>query len=108
MDRRFTHFDKELKPLVELGAKGHFPLFHSTWIEEIFEDKMNSRKSSTRLTDKEKRIAKKILNRLAKHQGLDRKKTIIHALEEDERKHFIKAFLKMVESNILDRGLELQ
>lgn len=90
-----------IESLIELGTQGHFPLFHSSWIQEIYTN--NSRK----LTVKERKKTKEIIQKLSKHQSLDRKKTVLFSLNNEERRLFIQAFLKMVEAKILNQKPEL-
>ncbi len=93
--------EQSLKTLVQLGTKGFFPLFYDNWIEEHFD------KQSSKLTSVEKQKAKQIMQKLVKHKSIDRKRTLLMALDENERSTFIKAFMKMVEGQILDEKPEL-
>lgn len=94
--------DRSINSLVELGAKGHFPLFDTTWLSEIFDN------TPKKLTGNEKVQAKKLLKRVSKHRSLERKKTVILSMNETERHLVLKAFFKMVENKILDAKPELQ
>jgi hypothetical protein len=89
-----------LKSLVELGSFGHFPLFETDWIEEATDMKKS-------LTGNEKVKAKKLFVRLGQHKSLGRKKTLLCSLSSDERRLFIRAFLKMVENKVLDQDPHL-
>lgn len=93
--------EQSLKSLVQLGTKGFFPLFYDDWIEEHTENR------SAKLTSQEKQKARQIMQKLVKHKSIDRKRTLLLALDEYERKTFIKAFMKMVEGQILDEKPEL-
>lgn len=93
--------NQSIKSLVELGAKGLFPLFEKEWI-------WKARQNSKKLTGNEKVKAKGLLKRISQHQSLDSQKTILISLNEEERNIFIRAFMKMVENKILDLKQELQ
>lgn len=101
MNTQISRKDQSLASLIDLGILGHFPLFHPSWIEDIKLEK------TLPLTKSERKIADGILLRLAKHKSFDRKQTILFSLPDDERKTFIKVFIKLVESKILDRAPEL-
>ena len=92
--------DQSLKSLIELGTFGHYPLFEPTWVQEALE-------SSKKLTGNEKSKAKTLLKKLCDHRTIDRKKTVLFALDPKDRKVVIKAFMKLVEGKILDKGMEL-
>lgn len=94
--------DRSIKSLIELGAKGYFPLFDSSWLSEFYSlpDK--------KLTGNEKAQAKKLLKRVSKHRSLERKKTVIFSMQEDDRNLVLKAFFKMVENKILDTKPQIQ
>ena len=90
-----------IKSLIELGVHGHFPLFPQEWFLNFslkFEEKISK-------TEKEK--AQKIINRLGKHKNLNRKRTILYSLNDEERYIFLKVFFRMVEGRILNNKLEL-
>lgn len=93
--------EKSMKSLVELGTKGFFPLFYDDWIEE------HTHYKSEKLSGQEKQKARQIMQKLVKHKSIDRKRTLLLALDENERMTFIKAFMKMVEGQILDEKPEL-
>ena len=59
--------DHTLKSLIDSGTKGHFPLFHPDWMENVY------RSSANNVSRVEQRIAKKILLMLSKHRSLARK-----------------------------------
>jgi hypothetical protein len=96
----FQH-DPSLISLIEMGTRGHFPLFHPTWHKKL---EGNRHKI---LGPQEKKKAQKILQRLSQHRGLERKKTVFHALSSEEQELFIRAFLKLVEHRILDKKVRL-
>jgi hypothetical protein len=94
--------DETLKSLIKIGTKGFFPLFEDVCSKKIYDIK------SIRMTKKEKHEAKKLLTRLEKHKCLDRKKTIIHSLLDEEKEILIKAFLNLVEGQIIDERPGIQ
>ena len=85
-----------------MGTLGFYPLFDNKWINEVLKF------PTLNLNKIDKQKAKIILQRLEKHKSLDRKKTILLSLVKEERDLFIKAFLKMVEGEILDQRPEIQ
>jgi len=93
--------DQSLASLIDLGIMGHFPLFHPDWLEAMKLDKLIP------LTKGEKNLAENVLERLSKHKSLDRKQTILFSLPEEDRKTFVRAFIKLVETKILDKGPEI-
>ncbi|MFZ8934863.1 MAG: hypothetical protein ACO20H_11965 [Bacteriovoracaceae bacterium] len=94
--------DETMKSLIKIGAKGFFPLFEDVCPRNFMGIK------STRMTKKEKSEAKKLLGRLEKHKCLDRKKTIIHSLLDEEKEILIKAFLNLVEGQIINERPGIQ
>lgn len=94
--------DRSIKSLVELGTKGFFPLFDTNWLNDFYSG------SPKKLTGNEKVKAKKLLKRVSKHRSLERKKTVMLSMNEDERNIVLKAFFKMVENKILDTKPEIQ
>lgn len=92
-----------MKALINLGTQGHFPLFHSSWLmePELKEKKYN------KITGLERARAKKLFLRVSKHRNLEHKKTVILSMADDDRKLFMKAFLKLVEGKILDLKPEI-
>ena len=85
-----------IRSLIELGMKGHYPLFEHAWISNLCMDK------KLRFNHKEKLITKNIFDKLSGHRGLERKKILLSSINEEEREIFIKAFLKLVELAIVE------
>lgn len=94
--------DDGLKSLIKIGTQGFFPLFDQTWFDSVL------LKKELKLTKNEKVLAKKIIQRIQQYKCLERKKTVILTLIEEEREIFIKAFLYLVEGQILDDRPQLQ
>lgn len=94
--------DETLKSLIKMGANGFYPLFEDIWASNIGSGQ------NLKLTKKEKADAKKLLQRLEKHKCLDRKRTIVHSLHDHERDLLIRAFLNLVEGEILDARPDIQ
>ena len=93
-----------LDQLIEAGSSGYFPLFYQVWIHESFADNsVVMRMSFSRAAETVHRVYKQI----ERHSSLERKKTAIQALKNDERKDFVLSFMKMVEYRTLDRIREL-
>lgn len=98
----FHHKDgQSIKSLVELGVNGFFPLFEDNWF-------LTKEFSKKKLTGNEKAKAKKLFSKVAGHRGINRKKTILLSMSEEERSLFIRAFMKMVEIKILNSKPGLQ
>jgi hypothetical protein len=95
---------EELNKLIEAGSFGHFPLFYSTWIHESFADESEvKRMSFSRAAE----TVHRVFGQIERHRSLERKKTAIQALNNEERKDFILSFIKMVEYRSLDKMKEL-
>tara|TARA_R110002072_G_scaffold276051_1_gene437597 strand:- start:356768 stop:357070 length:303 start_codon:yes stop_codon:yes gene_type:complete len=93
--------DQSIKSLVEIAQLGHYPMFEPEWLLEILQDKK-------KLTGNEKAKAKTLFKSLVKHRSIDRKKTVIHSMDINDRTILVKAFMKMVENKVLDNRPELQ
>ncbi len=93
-----------LDQLIEAGSSGYFPLFYQDWILESFADKAVTQKISfSRAAETVHRVYKQI----ERHHSIERKKTAIQALKDEDRQDFILSFMKMVEFRTLDRIREL-
>ncbi len=97
-----TASEHSMTALIELGAKGLYPLFHQEWIERAGEHRRQ------KLTGQDRVNNKAIAKSIAKHKSLERKKTVLMALSEQERNTFIVDFLQKVESKILESRPEMQ
>lgn len=93
-----------LDQLIEAGSSGFFPLFYQDWIHESFADTGEARKITfSRAAETVHRVYKQI----ERHHSIERKKTAIQALRNEDRKDFIVSFMKMVEYRALDKMREL-
>jgi hypothetical protein len=93
-----------LDQLIEAGSSGYYPLFYQDWILESFADQGDAKRMSfSRAAETVHRVYKQI----ERHSSLERKKTAIQALKNDERKEFVLSFMKMVEYRALDKLREL-
>lgn len=93
-----------LDQLIEAGSAGFFPLFYQDWIHESMADASEVRKMSfSRAAETVHRVYKQI----ERHKSIERKKTAIQALNNEERKDFVLSFIKMVEYRTLDKMREL-
>lgn len=93
-----------LDQLIEAGSSGYFPLFYQDWILESFKDQGIVHKLSfSRAAETVHRVYKQI----ERHHSIERKKTAIQALKQEDRKDFVLSFMKMVEYRALDKMREL-
>ncbi|MGK0367671.1 MAG: hypothetical protein ACI9QD_000809 [Thermoproteota archaeon] len=92
----------ELRSLINLGSNGVYPLFYREWVQDSFKTKVKhiSYKDA-------KSSVKAQLARLQRHRSLDRKKTALMQLSNEERSHFIQSFIRLVEFNIIDNTSEI-
>ncbi|MCK5882828.1 MAG: hypothetical protein KAG61_04005 [Bacteriovoracaceae bacterium] len=88
--------------LINLGVKGLYPLFHKEWIEDAGENRR------ALITGQDRINNRAIAKSLSKHQTLDRKRTVLMALSDEERQTFIVAFIQKVEMKILESRPEMQ
>jgi hypothetical protein len=95
--------EESMKALIQLGTQGHFPLFHNSW---LLDPEMKEKKFH-KITGLERAKAKKLFQRVSKHRQLEHKKTVLLSMEDEDRKLFMKAFLKLVEGKILDQKPEI-
>ena len=93
-----------LDQLIEAGSTGYLPLFYQEWITESFADKNEAKKMSF---SRAAETVHKIYRQIEKHHSIEKKKTAIQALKNDERKDFVLSFMKMVEYRTLDKLKEL-
>jgi len=92
----------EMDNLIELGSRGHYPLFFQEWIH----DSIKAEFAHITLHEAKSKVAYH-LTKLSKHKDLRRKKTAIIAMNARERSYFIKCFMKMVEFSIIDNHRDL-
>ena len=93
-----------LDQLVEAGSTGYLPLFYQEWIMESFADKNEvKRMSFSRAAE----TVHKVYRQIERHHTIEKKKTAIQAMENDQRKDFVLSFMKMVEYRTLDKLKEL-
>jgi len=85
----------EMKSYINLGQYGHYPLFFKEWLEDgvHYSEPMSYRVAN--------RNVREVFKKLAKHRTEEKKKTLLSALNDDERNLFIKSFVKVVEHNVL-------
>ncbi len=94
--------NESFKSLVNLGKNGFYPLFHHSWIEEIRAEK------KVKMNKGDQKKAQDIADRINQHRHLDRKRTVLLSLSEDDRKLFIRHFFQVVEQSILEEKPILQ
>lgn len=93
-----------LDQLIEAGSTGYFPLFYQDWIHESYADQSEARKMSF---SRAAEVVHRVYKQIERHHSIERKKTAIQALKNDERKDFVISFMKMVEYRTLDKMREL-
>ena len=91
--------DRSIKSLVQLAKHGYYPLFDNL-IDGLGEVHTHAKK----LTGNEKAKAKTLFKRLCEHRTLERQRTVLSAMDIADQKLFLRAFFKMVETEILDAG----
>jgi len=101
------HDEHELGHLIDLGTRGHFPLFPSEWISATLGGNVINAKKYILNTEERDRL-KKIMDKMARHKTLDKKQIILLSLSEDDRKLFIKHFFRCVEKKLLESKTGLQ
>jgi hypothetical protein len=94
----------DLDQLIEAGSSGYLPLFYHAWIHESFADMAEVKRISF---SRAAETVHRVFGQIERHQSIERKKTAIQALKNDERKDFILSFMKMVEYRTLDNLKEL-
>lgn len=93
-----------LDQLIEAGSTGYLPLFYQDWILESFQDASVVKKMSF---SKAAETVHRVYKQIERHHSIERKKTAIQALQDNERKDFVLSFMKMVEYRALDKMREL-
>jgi len=101
VEYQLQNSNQGIQSLIELGTNGHYPLFPTEWFGSL-----NLKNNST-ISKSEKEKTHKILNRLAQHRSLDRKRTILYSLTDKEREIFLKVFFNMVENKLMSKKQEL-
>lgn len=76
-----------------MGTKGYFPLFDESWVAESFQN-------TSPLSASERECGEQILERLIRHRGIDRKKTILWSLKDQQRSALVKLFFELVEQKM--------
>lgn len=87
--------NNEMKSYINLAMSGHFPLFFNEWLEESTKD---GEPLSYRVAN---RNVREVFKKLSRHRTQDKKKTALTSLEANERKIFVRSFIKVVEHNVL-------
>lgn len=79
---------------------GFYPLFDESWFFELA-------KNNTPLSSKQQEKAKSLIKRLGQHRSLERQKTVLFSMPEEDRNIIMKTFIKLVEGKILDEAPQL-
>ena len=102
MDKTDYQLDYAVKSLIKLGASGFQPLLEVSWISQVLTN------SPSPLTSNDKLRSREIIEKLSRFKSLERKRNFIANLAEEDRKNFIRIFMKLVEGEVLDGGPQIQ
>lgn len=80
---------------INLAKTGHMPLFFEDWLRAPLENEIPVSLA------KANRTVRSFFKKCEKHRTLERKKTLLIALPDQERQEFIRSFLKVVERDII-------
>lgn len=86
--------ERILESLLDMGKCGHFPLFINDWIARGLEIPM--------LNKKDQRRGKQLLDRLLQQRCMEKRKTIVMSLNEEDRAILIRSFMQLVENRVID------
>lgn len=87
-----------IRSLIDLGTIGHYPLFYNEWLE-----KYRNIAHTLQQSDQHRNFSQEIIQRLSKHKSLERKRTVLLSLNEDQLMIFINEFFSLVETRMLDK-----
>lgn len=87
--------NNEMKNYLNLAKTGHYPLFFEDWINKDIKD---GEPLSFRVAN---RNVRDVFKKLSKHRSSERKKIALTGLKDNERKIFVRSFIKVVEHNLL-------
>lgn len=87
--------NNEMKNYLNLAKTGHYPLFFEDWINSDIRD---GEPLSFRVAN---RNVRDVFKKLSKHRSSERKKVALIGLSENDRKIFIRSFIKVVEHDLL-------
>jgi hypothetical protein len=85
----------EMKSYINLASSGHFPLFFNEWLSEGVN---HGEPLSYRVAN---RNVREVFKNLSRHRTQEKKKTALTSLADNDRKLFVKSFIKVVEHNLL-------
>ena|SRR5690554_6753111 len=91
-----------MKGYINLAKTGHYPLFFEEWLNDSLKEgtAVSYRSASENVKD--------LFKKMAKHRSLERKRTMLTGLPEEQRDQFIRSFFKLVERDILKDLKSLQ
>jgi hypothetical protein len=101
LDLRYKFNHRGLNSIISLGLIGYYPLFDRDWIGKIQDRGVKN------LTVKEKQRVHKVINKLKKTDGLDKKRTIFSSQSEEDQILFMKAFTDFIAGKKIDENMEL-
>lgn len=84
---------------------GHYPLFFSEWLFQSVQGQIPGRSLTLRKADLN---VKKTFEALARHHGIEKKKTALIGMDKNTREEFIRSFIKIVEREVAKRNKNLQ
>jgi hypothetical protein len=91
---------KEMKKLLNMAQNGHYPLFESEWIKDVADE-------GSYISSLEKKAAAQIFVRLRNSKDFVYQKRILAEANVEERKAFVKVFLRNVASSSIPVNKEL-
>ncbi len=93
----------QMAPLIKLGIKGQFPLFYPNWIAQSL-----SASSTLKIKKIERKKIHEISKKISKHKNIERQRTFLLSLSQEDRNLFVRAFLNMVENRVTSQEVNLQ
>lgn len=88
---------KRMSPFIETASFGHYPLFYKSWIK-----KYSLWLSSKDIVNKKNDLYFDVLGKINKHKSLERKRTVLISLPNDDLMYFMHEFFKAVEIELLE------
>jgi hypothetical protein len=100
MNLTVANKERILESLLDMGKCGHFPLFINAWIAEGLE--------KTCSTKKDQRRGRQILDRIIQHRCMEKRKTVVMSLSDEDRAILIRSFMQLVENRVIDARPTIQ
>lgn len=96
-----TDLALEAENYLNISIAGHHPLIFREWLYELEANQVDMNQHQAQ------EIFTSTFKKLSKHKNPDRKKMVLCSLPENERKEFIKAWIKLTEVGTLKNNSEL-